>query len=98
MLIICTSFFTHLLSILGPADFLNPICLLLLDPAVASIKTQSERMDLAVNITLAQISGVRLAALSELLEDLVTELSLSLSHGSELATMRYLCAFMSLLI
>jgi hypothetical protein len=93
ILTICTSFFTHLLSILGPADFLNPICLLLLDPAVASIKMQSERMDLAVSITLAQISGVRLAALSELLEDLVAELSLS-----ELAAMRYLYAFMSLLV
>jgi hypothetical protein len=89
----------HLLSILGPADFLNPICLLLLDPDAASIKTQPERMDLAISITQAQNLGVRLAALSELLEDLVAELSLTHGSGSSLlATMRYLCGFMCLLI
>lgn len=89
----------HLLSILGAADFLNPICLLLLDPAAASVKTQPERMDIAVSVTQAQHLGVRLAALSELLEDLVAELSLSHGSGpSLLATMRYLCEFICLLI
>ena len=30
------SFFMHLISILGPSDFLNPVCILLLEPVTSS--------------------------------------------------------------
>jgi len=46
------SFFTHLISILGP-DFVNPVCILLLEPGASpdgGKKKQANKASLAVSI------------------------------------------------
>jgi hypothetical protein len=47
------SFFMHLISILGPSDFLNPVCILLLEPVMSSDgqkKRHAEKNSLATAI------------------------------------------------
>jgi hypothetical protein len=47
------SFFMHLISILGPSDFLNPVCILLLEPVMSpdgQRKRHAEKTSLATAI------------------------------------------------
>ncbi|KIM29205.1 hypothetical protein M408DRAFT_120332 [Serendipita vermifera MAFF 305830] len=73
-----TSFFIHLVSILGPSDFLNPICVLLLEPSNSSdgnTKKQADQVSLVVSIMQARPLESRLAAIAELLEEMVADMS-----------------------
>lgn len=54
----------HLVSILGPSDFLNPICILLLEPVVPSDgnkKQQVDKVSLSVAIMQSRLIDARLA-------------------------------------
>lgn len=78
---------------------MNPICILLLDVSQisdAALKTQTERLELAVNLMQAQTLDARLLAVSELLEDLIAEISFSQESNSLLSSLRFVFPFFSI--
>ncbi|KAG8860617.1 snoRNA-binding rRNA-processing protein utp10 [Serendipita sp. 411] len=82
-----TRFFVHLISVLGFADFLNPTCLLLLEPTKSTgegKKIQTESFKLAISLFESQKAELRLALLSDLLEDVLANVSTSVEENANL--------------
>ncbi|PVG00071.1 hypothetical protein CPB86DRAFT_701979 [Serendipita vermifera] len=79
-------FFLHLISSFGTAEFVVPVCLLLLEIDTvpdSNNRRHESRGDLAVQILRSQSFEFRMARISDLLETLVPELS---SHPPEYST------------
>ncbi|CAG7851278.1 SubName: Full=Uncharacterized protein {ECO:0000313/EMBL:CCA66475.1} [Serendipita indica DSM 11827] len=85
-----TSFFVHLLSVLGTVDFTVPICLLLMERVESwDSKNQSEKFDLAVSLIHSLELNNRIAILSDMIEDILADINSSRGEmGSFISSLR----------